>query len=196
MYDNPAPAPAPAPVAEGGEGGEQKPTDFGPAGTLFSATGATVDLGMHAAAHAAEGADDAIAASQAAQGAQLGGALGVVGGAMEVNDGLNEINEAQKNPDSTDAALQDAHGGLKIAAGGADVVGGGAAMLGIEGTVAEAGPVGAALGAGMMVGDALAPVVFSGDGNEKAKDGKYYGSCGNNAIDWVFGVGKYGAGRW
>jgi hypothetical protein len=60
---------------------------------------------------------------------------------------------------------------------------------------------GEALGAGMALGDDIAPLVF-GDKDEPGshqeevpEDGKFNATSGNGAVDWVFGVGKYTNGR-
>ena len=60
---------------------------------------------------------------------------------------------------------------------------------------------GKALGAGLSVGDAIAPLVF-GDKDEKGshqeeipEDGKFNATTGNGVVDWMFGVGKYTNGR-
>lgn len=61
---------------------------------------------------------------------------------------------------------------------------------------------GKALGAGMAVGNLIAPLVFGKQKEEGSHmeqvpaDEHFNPTTGNRAVDWVFGTGKYTNGRW
>jgi hypothetical protein len=88
-----------------------------------------------------------------------GPALGLASGAMEVDEGGKEIQEGHDNPDSGTGAAQQIHGGLKGGAGLTEIIGSGAALVGLE-SLAPLGPLGFAAGAGLAVGDAIAPTLI------------------------------------
>jgi hypothetical protein len=127
----------------------------------------------------------------------IGDAANTVKGGLEIGKGAGQLISAvqdsgpmapgESRRDSTDEAVDGVENILK---GGADA-GSAAPNPWIKGGAK-------ALGAGMAVGNMLAPVVF-GDKNESSNaqtaDGVYHGSTGNGAVDWMFGVGKYSNGR-
>lgn len=109
-------------------------------------------------------------------------------GGWEMGEGIAEI-----ATDDDGFGVQSLDGLHDILTGGADV---GSAFGGQIGAVSEA------FGAGMDVGDAIAPLIFgSEEEDNKAhseaipEGGVFHPSTGNGAFDWAFGVGEYTDGR-
>ena len=118
---------------------------------------------------------------------------GGVKGVVEVGKGYSDVYDAATagpiapGQSGVDPADQMVNGVENLLAGAGDI---GAALPG------NAGLVGKSFKAGMGAGKLIAPLVFSGDSSQQApEDGKYYGTTGNSAVDWVAGVGKYSVSR-